>query len=44
MLIARASCEPEAALLGHVSFLLCVAWDKHRFLLENLGSMLLFVK
>lgn len=36
MLIARASCGPEAGLLGHASSLLCAAWGKHRVLLEQL--------
>lgn len=36
MLAARASCGPEAALLGHVSSLLCATWGKHRVLLEQL--------
>lgn len=37
MLIARASCGPETAPLGHVSFLLCAAWGRHRVLLEQLS-------
>lgn len=36
MLVARASCGPEAALLGNVSPLLCAARGKHRVLLEQL--------
>lgn len=43
-LIARASCGPEAALLGHASSLLCAAWGKHRVLLEQLRVRVVLCK
>lgn len=44
MLAARTSCGPEAALLGHVSSLLCATWGKHRVLLEQLRVSVVLCK
>lgn len=44
MLISRASCGPETTPLGHVSFLLCAAWGRHRVLLEQLSVSVVLCK